>query len=62
MEEIRPADKSVTVNRVSFEDLAAAMARELGVSIEIARKVLLKETNDRLMDQHEETLRKLAEE
>lgn len=62
MEEIRPADKSVTVNRASFEDLAAAMARELGVSIEIARKVLLKETNDRLMDQHEETLRKLAEE
>jgi hypothetical protein len=50
------------LKRASFEELAETMAREAGVSIEVARRILLKETNDRLMDQHEETLRKLAEE
>ena len=62
MEEIRSSDTPFPLKRASFEELAQAMARETGDSVEIARKVLSKEMNDRIMDAHDETLRKLGPE
>ena len=62
MEEIRPENKPFPLKRASLEELAETMVRESGVSIEIAREMLFKEMNDRIMDAHDETLKKLAEE